>query len=250
MPGITMYYGFWEYWELQHKVTFDGVNRLIIVNDGETSLDVQTDIYSDWKEWAQTENNLKYFEPLSTVGGEPTIEGQRLDVTYFLINGWKIKPYSGTYDLNIVGNIFDVNGGSIKVPADSNPNVPNNITINTNTSVIVRQVNTSGSGGGGGIVTASLVDDQREALFDISGSVVAIYSLLQTQPITASLVDDQLATLNDIKSKIEEVWQLHGLDSGSSLFVSQTTRSFNDVIQSITTTGSGSTQETTITRLP
>tara|TARA_R110000772_G_scaffold71964_1_gene157319 strand:+ start:441 stop:1193 length:753 start_codon:yes stop_codon:yes gene_type:complete len=250
MPGITMYYGFWEYWELRHKVTFDGVNRLIIVNDNETSLDVQTDIYSDWKEWARTENNLKYFEPLSTVGGEPTIEGQRLDVTYFLINGWKIKPYSGTYDLNIVGNIFDVDGGSIKVPADVNPNVPNNITINTNTSVIVRQVNTSGSGGGGGIVTASLVDDQREALFDISGSVVAIYSLLQTQPITASLVDSQLSILNNIQTKLEEVWKLHGLDSGSSLFVSQTARSFDDIVQSIVTIGSGSTQETTITRLP
>lgn len=248
MPGITMFYGWWEYWNLRHKVTFDGVNKLILVNEGETSLDVQTDVYSDWKEWAQTENNLKYFEPLSTVGGEPTIEGQRLDVTYFLINGWKIKPYSGTYDLNIVGNIFDVDGGSIKVPADVNPNVPNNITINTNTSVIVRQVDSSG--GGGDIVTASLVDDQREALFDISGSVVAIYSLLQTQPITASLVDEQLTTLNDIQTKIQEVWQLHGLDSGSSLFVSQTNRTFNDVVQSIVTTGSGSTQETTITRLP
>ena len=73
---------------------------------------------------------------------------------------------------------------------------------------------------------------------------------MQTQPITASLVDSQLATLNDIQSKLEEVWQLHGLDSGSNLFVSQTTRSFNDVVQSIVTTGSGSTQETTITRLP
>jgi hypothetical protein len=206
-----MYYGWWEYWNLRHKVTFDGINKLILINEGETSLDVQTDLYSDWKEWARTENNLKYFEPFSTVGGEPTIEGQRLDVTYFLINGWKIKPYIGTYDLTLTGNIFDVDGGSIKVPADVNRFNPNNITINTNTSVIVRQVNTSGSGVDG-IVTASLVDDQREALFDISGSVVAIYSLLQ-QPVTASLVDSQLATLNDIQTKMEEVWKLHGLSS-------------------------------------
>jgi len=248
MPGISMYYGWWEYWNLRHKVTFDGVNKLILINEGVTDIDVQTDIYSDWKEWVRTEDNLKYLDPLSTVGGEPTVAGQRLDVTYFLINGWKIKPYQGTYDLNLIGNIFDVDGGSIKVPADVNRFNPNNITINTNTSVIVRQVVTSGSSVDG-IVTASLVDDQREALFDISGSVVAIYSLLQ-QPVTASLVDSQLATLNDIQTKMEEVWKLHGLDVSNPLFVSQTTRSFDDVVQSIVTVGSGSTQETTITRLP
>tara|TARA_R110000772_G_scaffold205877_1_gene316510 strand:- start:153 stop:899 length:747 start_codon:yes stop_codon:yes gene_type:complete len=245
--NATTFYGFWDYWELRHDVTFDGVNKLIYINPGVTALDIDSDIYSEWKEWSQTEDNMKYLNPWSVIGGEPTVEGQRLDVTFFLINGWKLKPYPGSYNLTLTGNIFDVDGGDIKVPADVLPFIPNNITINLNTSVIVRRVD---SGGTDGIVTASLVTDQREALFNIDGNVVSILSLLQTQPITASLVDSQLATLNDIQSKLEEVWQLHGLDSGSNLFVSQTTRSFNDVVQSIVTTGSGSTQETTITRLP
>lgn len=245
MPNLTFYYSHWDYWQLYHKVTFDGVNKLIIVNPGETALDVQVDVYSAWKEWAIQEDNLEYLNPFATVGGEPTIEGQRLDVTYFLINGWKIKPYTGTYDLTLTGNIFDVDGGSIKVPADVNRFNPNNITINTNTSVIVRQVDSSSSGSSG-IVTASLVDNQQAALFNIEDKVVAIYS--GAQPVTASLVSDQLATLNDIQTKLEEVWKLHGLDISSPLTVTQTTRSFSDVIQSITTTGSGSTQQTVITR--
>ena len=41
-----------DYWTLYHKVTFDGENRLIIINDGELNINVKQDIYSDWKEWA------------------------------------------------------------------------------------------------------------------------------------------------------------------------------------------------------
>lgn len=243
-----MFYGWWQYWELRHKVTFDGVNKLIIINEGETSLDVQADVYSAWKQWAITEDNLKYLNPIRTVGGEPTIEGQRLDVTYFLINGWKIKPYIGTYDLTIVGNIFDVDGGSIKVPADVNRFNPNNITINTNTSVIVRQVeSTATSGSISGPVTASLVTEQQDALYNIEGKVLAIYN--GNTAVTASLVEDQLTTLNNINTKLTEIWKLHGLDINQPLTVTQTARTFDDIVQSISTIGSGSTQQTTITRL-
>ena len=53
------------------KVTFDGPNKLIIVNPGIVELDVQVDIYSDWKEWAATGDNLKYPPALRTIGGDP-----------------------------------------------------------------------------------------------------------------------------------------------------------------------------------
>lgn len=242
MPNLTYFYSHWDYWNLYHKVTFDGVNKLIIINPGETQLDVQADVYSAWKEWAILENNLKYLNPISTVGGEPTVAGQRLDVTYFLINGWKIKPYSGTYDLTLVGNIFDVDGGSIKVPADVNRFNPNNITINTNTSVIVRQVDASTATTGSG-----LTDAESAALFNIEGKVVSIFS--GATPVSASLQGDQLNTLNDIHSKLLEIWKLHGLDINNPLNVTTTTRTFDNIVQSISTTGEGDSQETTITRL-
>ena len=247
MSTLSFYYGYWDYWKLYHKVTFDGINKLIIVNDGVTTLDVQSEVYSAWKQWAIQETNLKYLNPISTVGGEPTIEGQRLDVTYFLINGWKIKPYQGTYDLTLVGNIFDVDGGTIKVPADVNPFNPNNITINTNTSVIVRQVDSGTSGSISGPVTASLVTEQQDALYNIEGKVLAIYN--GSTAVSASLVTDQLITLNNIDTKLTEIWKLHGLDINQPLTVTQTARTFDDIVQSISTTGSGSAQQTTIIRL-
>jgi len=240
MTGL--YYGFWDYWNLRHKVTFDGINKLILINEGETEIDVQTDIYSDWKEWVLLENNLKYLPIMNTVGGEPTIAGQRLDVTYFLINGWKLKPYPGSYDLNIIGNIFDADGGSIKVPADIIDDNPNNISITTNTSVIVRQLSSTATSGSGGLTV-----EENAALFNIEGKVISIQSILQS-PITASLEIVQAAQLSNIEAKLKEIWQLHGLDTDNPLTVTQNSRTFGDVGQAILTTGSGSTQETTILR--
>jgi len=340
----STYYGHWDYWELRHKVTFDGVNRWILINEGETDIDVQVDIYSDWKEWVLLENNLKYFPPLNTVGGEPTIGAERLDVTYFLINGWRIKPYPGSYTLNLVGNIFDVDGGEIKVPADIDPLFPNNIAINTNTSVIVRQLTASGSSGGGSldpdsIVSASLFGAQESALYNIENRVISIENKITSGDITASLNTSQSIQLNSIENysisasqqlttntdylisqsqeiqtlnslnvsqsqqltslvqtntsqsiqlgsliqtntsqsvqlqtletqlnsvlnilaeqgisgslledRITEVWQIHGLDSANPLNVTRTARTAGSISQTISTTGTGSAQETTITR--
>jgi len=263
----SLYYGFWDYWELRHKVTFDGANKLILINEGVFELDVQTDIYSDWKEWVALDENTKYLPPMNTVGGEPTIAGQRLDVTYFLINGWKLKPQPGSYDLNIIGNLFDVDGGSIKVPADISDKFPNNISISTNTSVIVRQVDSSGG------VSAEI----SGSIYNIEGVVLDIQNTLST-PITATLDSAQslqltaienisvsqslqltsLAEMNysqslqliDLQNKLFEVWQLHGLDIAYPLTVTQTARVFGDVDQTINTTGTGSSQETIITRNP
>jgi hypothetical protein len=340
----STYYNFWDYWELRHKVTFDGPNKLILVNEGETSLDIQTEVYSDWKEWVLLEDNLKYFPPLNTVGGEPTIGAERLDVTYFLINGWRIKPYPGSYNLNLVGNIFDVDGGNIQVPADINPLFPNNITVNINTSVIVRQLTTTGSGGGGtldpdSIVSASLFGAQETALYNIENRVIAIQSALTTGAITSSLdasqslqltsienysisASSQLTTNTDylisqsqeiqtlnslnvsqsaqlttllgtnvsqsaqltslvetngsqsiqlttlesqlnsvlailaqqgvsgslLEDRVTEVWQIHGLDSSNPLLVTRTARTAGSISQTINTVGTGSAQQTTITR--
>jgi hypothetical protein len=224
----SLFYGFWDYWNLYHKVTFDGINKLILINEGVTDLDVQADIYSNWKEWVQLEENLKYTTPFKIVGGEPTVAGQRLDVTYFLINGWKIKPFPGSYTLNLVGNIFDVDGGDIKVPADVVQGRANNITINLNTSVIVRQVDT-GTGTGG------LTPDEHNTLYNIEGIVISIQNTQNTQ-------------LSSIEAKLNEIWQLHGLDVNNPLRVTQTERTFGTVAQTIVTTGENQTQETIIIR--
>lgn len=108
-------YAFWDYWVLYHKVTFDGANKLIIINDGVASLNIKTDVYSDWKEWARLGTNLKYLHAMSAVGGQPLPGGGFLGDTYFLENGWKLKL---TGSVEITGNLYTSDATSPFVTAE------------------------------------------------------------------------------------------------------------------------------------
>ena len=100
------FYRGWDYWLLYHKVTFDGDNRLILINYGETDITVTTQIYSDWKEWWQVRDNAKYPQALSVIGGESIGSGLTVGATYFLENGWRIKPWEGNHNITLTGNIY------------------------------------------------------------------------------------------------------------------------------------------------
>jgi len=68
--------------------TFNGITKRITVT-GVTEVDVK-DLYSSWKNWVVTGDNLKYSQALRTIGGDPTVEGQTAPSYYFLTNGWRI----------------------------------------------------------------------------------------------------------------------------------------------------------------
>ena len=90
-------------------VSFDGPNKLIIVNDGENALNFDADIYSPWKRWV-AEGNDGYLQAIRVVGGDPTISGNYLGSTFFLMNGWMIKPYEANHELTITGNFYGEGG--------------------------------------------------------------------------------------------------------------------------------------------
>ena len=117
-------YGFWDLWRLYHKVTFDGANRIIRVNEGVTELNIQTDVYSDWKEWVKSmPDNATWLPAIRTVGGDPTVDGQKAGDLYFLINNWKlyidltkVKVTGVLFSDNFDSAYFD-NNGIIQFPA-------------------------------------------------------------------------------------------------------------------------------------
>jgi hypothetical protein len=113
-------YNSWEFWEAydppnstygNQKVTFDGDNKLILINEGETEIDVARDIYSNWKEWlcvraGLDHPNIKWARALTAIGGQDITDQRRVGQTFFLENGWRIKPWRGNYQLTINGNIY------------------------------------------------------------------------------------------------------------------------------------------------
>lgn len=92
------------------KVSFDGTSRLIQVDAGVTSLDVGVDLYGDWKEWVLLPGNAGYAPAFRTVGGDPTTAGKTLGATFFLINGWRIRPDETDHRLIVAGNLYTEEG--------------------------------------------------------------------------------------------------------------------------------------------
>jgi hypothetical protein len=130
MPSLVFNYGEWWRWETAdaggfpgQKVTFDGVNKLILVNEGETTIDIQTDVYGGWKEWSLQRDNIKYEKAFTSLGGDPITDSTFVGDTYFLENGWRIQPWSSFngYILDVVGNIYTREAG--QNPVNPTPNV-------------------------------------------------------------------------------------------------------------------------------
>lgn len=90
-------------------MTFDGVNKLIVLSAA--TLDLAT-LWSGWKDWLLT-GNAGYALALDTVGGEPIdpTAGTLVPLFLFVKNGWKIRPMESDHTLNVDGGSLVVDGG-------------------------------------------------------------------------------------------------------------------------------------------
>lgn len=88
-------------------VTFDAATLRIIEVDagGDNSLDV-VEIYSEWKAWSLIGDNAKHPPAFRYVGGDPISDVRALGSTFFLTNGWRIRPAERTHNLELVGNLY------------------------------------------------------------------------------------------------------------------------------------------------
>jgi len=123
-------FGWGDYWDLTqyHRVTFDGPNKLILINNGVTSIDIKSHLYSSWKQWMLNRDNTKYLAAMRGVGGDPTIPGRFLGSTFFLINGWKIRTWEGNHRLEVDGNLFSDDGANPFVPTLGDWNIVTSLT--------------------------------------------------------------------------------------------------------------------------
>lgn len=127
------YYNFWNYWDLDHKVTFDGTKKIITIAPYITEIDVKLDIYADYKEWCLINDNAKYEQAIRAIGGETIPGGKFIGSTFFLTNGWRIRTWEGNHTLLVLGNLFTEEGTSVFIPTKE----AWNNTINTFQSSIV-----------------------------------------------------------------------------------------------------------------
>ena len=229
MPNLAFNYGEWTYWENydppnyvgNQKVTFDGPNKLILVNEGVLLLDVQNDVYSNWKEWNLQRDNSKYLRALTPVGGDPITNEVSVGDSYFLENGWRIQPYNSYngYLLEVVGNIYtrEPNGN----PVNPTPKV----------SVLLTRSNIS-----------ETIDTTPANQIDLIGDEVA--SRFADTSMTPSTISSQVNAdfiAGDSGNKLLEIWRILGLDSGNMKTITDAQITVNGITLSISNPDSETT---------
>lgn len=89
------------------KLTYDTNNKLFILNNGVTALDVVVDLYSDAKEdWLSDTLLNKFRFPLVAIGGQAIGGGQVISPYIMLRYGWKIRPHEADHTLTVAGNLI------------------------------------------------------------------------------------------------------------------------------------------------
>lgn len=171
---LSLWTGFAEDWEVQHKVTFDGINRLIIISDAASEISVKTHIYSDWKEWASIRDNAKFLSALRVSGGDPIGLGSYTGDIYFLTNNWRILV---DHSCVIDGVIYSDDYPSPFVQVDGTNIVTNKVSALVNT--IAPVVNVDGLT----IPTAAEITANMDTN---SVKLAQIQAILDTIPSTTS----------------------------------------------------------------
>lgn len=101
-------------------VSFDPINLLIIEED--TTQEVNTisilEVYGEWKDWLLADaSRLGYPQAFLPVGGFPITATRSQGITYFLRNGWRIRPAEYSHKLVVEGNVYtEEENQSIFVP--------------------------------------------------------------------------------------------------------------------------------------
>lgn len=127
--------------------SFNGANKIISVADapimGAINVDIQ-ELYSRWVDWVLTSDNSKFIQALRVVGGDQLPGAKQLGLTYFLMNGWKIRPYESNHTFNLIGNLYSEDGSLPFTSTIGNYNVM----IVSSVSNLVDLVATGGGSGG------------------------------------------------------------------------------------------------------
>jgi len=86
-------------------IVFDGANRYILITSP-TAYVTALDIYSAAMDWCEEQSYMDDTVPMAAVGKFPLGGGASSDSIFLLVNGWKLKPWSGTYTLTVVGTLI------------------------------------------------------------------------------------------------------------------------------------------------
>ena len=145
-------------------VRIDPEEKIFIIegtsSDDSMSMDVQVNLYSEWKRWViEDADRLKYPPAFRASGGENiALDGSQVSPRYFfLINNWRIKVKD--IDLKLSLNLYSEVGS---------PFILENATIESTKSdigIITLNSNPNGNSSGAGILDELISEHLQEGTF-------------------------------------------------------------------------------------
>lgn len=243
----------WAYWgqewALFEKVSFDGTNKIIRVNEDVVDLNIRNDVYSAWVRWVSREENFRFLPAIRYTGFD-TIPGGFSGDNYFMTNGWKLLLditkvkvdgvlYSDDYDtayytysgsavypakvsalFSVIAPTISVDGIDIPTAAENANAVWNNSTrtLTSHPSVVFPTASEIREEIESNQTTLATKAKQDEILSEITGLSG------QTGGLTVSQANMLL-----------EMYELLGLDPSKPLIVTASNRSAGTISQTILT---------------
>ena len=126
-------------------MTFDGLNKRIILDSISVSA---SEIWSRYMDWLGADsNNAKWGLAMTQIGGDDLGGGLYVPIYVFLQNGWRVRPMESSHHLTITGNLFVAEGGSPIVNTLGNFNVIAQFTVPVQAQAMAT------SGGSGSLTT-------------------------------------------------------------------------------------------------
>lgn len=211
-------YAFWSYWGLYQKVTFDGVNKLITVNAGVTSLNLRSELYSAWINWLAIEQNTGFLYAMRYSGLDVIPGGFTGDI-YFLINGWRLIIDLTKVAVN--GVLYSEDYPTAYYDVNLTPQYPATVSALVNTVVTYQNV--------------------------LSGDPTSVAAAVRTNltPELAKITAQTDGLTTSQLTMLQSIFELYGLDPTKPLIVTDTSRTAGTISQTINKTANS----TTVTRV-
>jgi hypothetical protein len=214
---------------VQGAFTFDGYARLIICNDGVTSVSVE-EMYSRWCDWVAQADNFKWAQAIRYVGGDAISATKNLGVTFFLINGWRIRPYEGDHRLVVEGNLYtDPAGQSPFVTTRGGFNVTVEMQVSSLVDSSLAQMAEIEHASFGGRVTVDTVSGVSGTTYPIGTQSSPVNNLADAQAIAAARGFDSFYVIGNLTfGATDNVSNQHFYGQGATLNVTKSLFTFTE----------------------
>jgi hypothetical protein len=210
--------------DTQGNFTYDGPSKLIIVNPGITTIDVD-DMYSRWADWLVFRDNSKYLPAFRFAGGDAISATKNLGLTFFITNGWKIRPQEANHRLTVNGNLYtDPSGTSPFVDTVGSFNVTIEMQVSSLVDSSLAQMPEIEQASFGGRIAISATTGAAGTAYPLGTRLYPVNNLADAKLIATSRGFDIFNILGNLTiGATDNVTDLHFYGQGATFNVKKTT---------------------------